>query len=255
MKTPVENEIAKEFFLDFDNTTNVSNRLRPNAVFKKNHRSVSRYFSKWNSLGYIKEGTKIIEKTNKKGTSYTQRITVYILNMNFYFDYAKEKLSKKGFTAVEKEIIEYIFSFKENREVVFNFDNIIEGITAFLERIFLFRGSFEFEEILGLQYIKGFIVKHKIRYIKSKDIGNQFEEFWKYGIKYGADLRNKIRILSNFSDKKYEEILFGGIKKYHLLPFVIPNYSTKEEKEELLRRFSIILNEDRALKPWAGRFI
>src|SRR3989344_1299197 len=138
MKTPVENAIAKEFFIDFTNTTLISRKLYPKSGFKKNHRSVSRYVSEWNKKGYLEKGRITIDKINKRGTEYTQAIPTLKLNLNFYFDYVKDNLKKDNLNSIERKILNYIFSFKEVREIVCKSNSLIEGINSFLRRIFLF---------------------------------------------------------------------------------------------------------------------
>jgi len=253
MKTEVENNIAKKFFIDYSNTTNVSKELYPYALFKKNHRSVSRYFSIWNKAGYLENKRISKSKINKKGKKYSQLITTYRLKLDFYLDYAKERLGKENFNYVEKKILNYIFSFKDIREIICQYDNLIEGITAFLERIFLSRSNSEFDEILGLQFIKGFFVRNKRFMKKCEDLEKQFEEFWKVSIKYADDLLYKINLLTKFDDKKYQKIMFESpISKYYNLPFVIDKGTTEKGKEELLKRFSIVFYEDRKpnITPW-----
>src|SRR3989344_6604014 len=119
MKTSVENKIAKEFFIDFSNTTLVSRKLYPYSEFKKNHRSVSRYASRWNKSGYLEKGRIILDKINEGGTKYTQVIPSFKLNLNFYFDSVNNILGKNNFNSIEKKILNYIFSFKEVREIVY----------------------------------------------------------------------------------------------------------------------------------------
>lgn len=247
METKVENEIAREFFVDFDNTTDVSKKIRPNGKFKKNTRSVSRYFSKWNKLGYLDYKRIIKDKVNSKGTKYFQTINTYRLNLNFYFDYTQKILKSEKFNSVEKKILNYIFSHKEVRKIVYKHDKIIPGINSFLSRIFLSRDVFD-HNVLGMEFIKGFLVKNK-RYLKKyEDIENQHDELWKICIRYADRLRNKIATLSNFNDRDYLELKFKTPIRKYLEIHDIPYGTSEKNKKEILKRFSIVFNEDREPK-------
>lgn len=253
MNTELENRIAKEFFITFNNTVPVSNKLYPNGKFKKNARSVSRYFSKWNKSGYLRYKRIIRDKTNKKGTKYFQTINTYKLNLNFYFDYAQEILKSEKFNSTEKKILNYIFSYNEVRQIVCKQDKLIQGINDFLSRTFLSMDISD-EDILGLDFIKGFLVKNK-RYLKKyKDVESQYREFWKISIDYGDKLRNKVSILSNFSEEDYRELKFKSqIRKYVHIHH-IPYGTSEKDKKEILKRFSIVFNENRRpeITPWGS---
>src|SRR3990167_6638549 len=91
-----ENRVAKEFFVNYTNTTDVSRKLYPNSfktkARRKNVGAVSSNFSKWRKLGYIEEKEILKEKVNKKGTKYTQKLKVYRLNLKSFFEYFDERL-------------------------------------------------------------------------------------------------------------------------------------------------------------------
>lgn len=59
IETNKEKEIAKEFFIEFTNTTEVSKKLYPksfeNNSEKKNVGMVSNCFTKWKNAGYVEE--------------------------------------------------------------------------------------------------------------------------------------------------------------------------------------------------------
>ena len=73
-------------------------------------------------------------------------------------------------------------------------------------------------------------------------------------IKYGDILVNKISILSNFSNKDYLNLKFkSSINKYSEI-HDIPYGTTKKDKKEILKRFSIVFYENRKPKitPWGS---
>ena len=113
---------------------------------------VSGYTSGWIKLRYINSRKVKLKEPKSKSHPYEFR---YSSNINFYFEYAKSKLGGKEFHQLIKGILNYIFSFKEVREIASRHDNLIYGITSFLARIFLSKSILE-DDILGLQFIKGF---------------------------------------------------------------------------------------------------
>jgi hypothetical protein len=133
-RVPHEKDIAKEFFTKFTTGSEVSRKLYPNSKRKKNVGIVSNCLILWKKLGYIEINNNLkVEKDNQNGTKYSQKIPHYILNLNFFFDYAK----KVDFNKNEKELIKSIFSFKELRERACRDKSLIEGIENVLAEIFL----------------------------------------------------------------------------------------------------------------------
>jgi len=144
IRTNYENKVMKEFFVDYTNITDVCKKLHPNAFTSKNNKhipklktlgSVSNVFKKLKDAGYIEEQTKLKQKVNKKGTKYSQPITAYRLNLNFFFDFANKKLPlNQKLTKKEKKILNYLCSFQNIRKSICRNEdeNLIVGIKRVL---------------------------------------------------------------------------------------------------------------------------
>ena len=138
IRTETENRIAKEFFVDFTNTTTISNKLYPNKK-NKNVGIVTGLSANWSRANYIDIENKPKEKTHLKGKNrgkkYLQKIPMYRLNLNFFFDYAESL--KINLPKSQKDFINWIFEFKNFREGVYNReDTIIDSIINILNKIF-----------------------------------------------------------------------------------------------------------------------
>ncbi len=257
IESNAENRIAKEFFINYTNTTDVSKKLYPNS-FKnkiKNVGIVSRYFSNWKKQGYIEEKEIFKEKISKKGTKYHQKIKAYRLNLNPFFEYFNEKLKlnrekdlpfkNKRLTFIEREILNYIFSFNETRAIIYKYDNLFEGMFNFLEKIFFYNMILS-NEGLHVEFAKGFFTKNK-KYVKRyRNEEEQFEEFWKTTIKCLDHLTNKIKSVSNFNQRDYFNLIFNSeISKYKHIPFVLEEAYNEKQKEELLKRWSTVFYQNK----------
>ena len=268
IETPLHHKIAKEFFLDFTNTTVISKKIYP-SLKSKNAGVVSGCLSKWKKNGYIKEGRIVKEKINKKtGKKYTQAIGAFKLNMNPYFDYAKNKLKispkqklskvewlikldknkkseehkkweksllkelqEKEFNKIEKEILEYIFSFKEMRKIGCKDTDLFRGITRVLERIFFYQTLFDEKDALYHYFRKGFFVKNK-KYIG--EINGNKERFIKFNsISRGhfEKLKKKIELITDFSEEKYFRFMANSeLRKYQYMESFIPSHYTNNRQ-------------------------
>ena len=204
-KTPANSKIAKTFFIDYRTISDVSQEL----YGKKRIGFVSNYFKTWNDLKYLDDKHITIDKKSSKGKEFTQAFTGYRLNLNPYFEYIKSKLKmpkkqklkrvgwlweraneemkkepefkkdmedllnelgEKELNKTEKEIINYIFSFKEVREIVCRNDKLMEGITAFLERIFFYKTELDWPHNLSHFFRKGFFIKNKSYFKVTEEI-------------------------------------------------------------------------------------
>jgi len=157
-------------------------------------------------------------------------------------------LKEKEFNSIEKEIINYIFSFKEVRKVVCKYNNLYNGILNFLERLFLYhQGSSD--QSLGEVYVIGFFINNKDKYIeKVDDKEKQIEKFWDVVIDCMQKLMNKLNDISDFNTLDYMDLRFKtSISKYCGLPYDIPADETKKVKKWLLKKWSIIFEENRDL--------
>lgn len=260
INTNLHNKIAKAFFLDFTNTTTVSKKIYP-SLKSKNAGAVSSSLSLWKKKGYIEEGRIVRDKINKKTRKkYTQALTAYKLNMVPYFDYAKEKLNispeeklsrvewltkleknrkdgekkkvreellkgleEKEFNEIEKEILNYIFSFKELRKIACKDSNLFSGITRVLERIFFYNSPFLDNYPLASYFRKGFFIKNK-KYIRLTtenylDKLSEIKNFERTSNEYFINLMKKIQIITDFSDENYFRFMAKStLRKYQYMP-------------------------------------
>lgn len=199
-----ENRIAKEFFLDFTTGAEVSRKLYPNSFKgsrlpkRKNVGIVSNFFKKWSESGFIDSKKASIEKISKNGKKFQSETAMYRLNLNFFYTYLDKKLEKYKLTQKEKKFLDFLFSYKEVRYLIYSYNNLLDGIMYFLERSFI-------NENVGEEYLKAFFIKYKAYDLK-KDPEAQFDKFY-------SKLRNKIKIASKFED--YKDLLNNEeIRKY-----------------------------------------
>jgi hypothetical protein len=192
-----ENKIAKEFFLEFTTGAKVSREIYPLSFEKsklpkrKNVGIVSNFFKKWYEKGYMDSKRVSINKISKKGKKFQSEITVYRLNLNFFYDYADKELGEEKFTKQEKRFLNLIFSYPETRMLVCGYSSLIEGITSFLERIII-QGDPYHSEKLGDQFLKIFFFEKK-EYNSKEGIYLQSMEFMN-------NLTEKIKIISKFEE-------------------------------------------------------
>lgn len=187
----------------------------------------------------------------------------YRINLNFYFEYVKNKLSiskkkklkkidwmaeraspkvkktkrfqkgaekefsselsEKEFNETERKIINHIFDFREVREIVCKHENLIEGITAFLERIFLYGTQMDWPHNLSHFFRKRFFIRNQNYFKVTPEIYmdrlKEIEKFEKVSYGYFRKLGNKIKIISNFSDEEYFDLTTKtSLRKYQYMP-------------------------------------
>jgi len=146
-RTPLEHKIAKEFFLDYTTGAEISRKMYPNAFNPrktrlpkiKNVGAVSGLFNKWKKAGYIDEKMIMIMKINKKGTEYFQKIPVYRLNLNPFFDNLKER--KINLEEPQKGFLKLVFEIKEKdlRKDVYKMkDDLFFSINYVLTKYLIF---------------------------------------------------------------------------------------------------------------------
>ena len=153
--TTTQNDIAERFFLNFKTGSEISREKYPDSTRKKNVGIVSSLLSKFKKNGWIETRNELISKVNKKGTKYKQKIPHYRLNLNFFFDYSKEKGVK--FNEEEKKFLEFVFSYKNIREGVVNYEgNLIEGLKYVLRQLTtkIFTGALHSFGLFQDAYIK-----------------------------------------------------------------------------------------------------
>ena len=263
IRTANDHRIAKELFRDYTTSAAISRKLYPWAFShkakigkSKNLGVVSKVFSNLQKADFLESKTIFIEKKRKNGTDYTQSFPGYRLNLNIFYEYSKDKFrdrkSKfKGFNIVEKRILEYIFSFSEVRDIIARYDNLFDGITSFLERVFFYKSDTDWPDKISDFFRKGFFVKNK-KYLKlTSDIVldrfREIEEFEKISRFYFRNLRFKIEKLINFTDKDYFNLTINeSLRKYQYMPS-LSEIRKNKEKSVL---WSKIYFDDEAPKGW-----
>ncbi len=263
IRTPNEHRIAKELFRDYTTSTAISKKLYP-WVFSskakigksKNLGVVSKVFSDIQKTGFLESKKIFINKKYKNGKTYTQTFLGYRLNLNIFYEYSKDKFKDRKskfnqFNVVEKNILNYIFSFQEVREIVTKYENLFDGITSFLERIFFYKSDTDWPHKISDFFRKGFFVKNK-KYIKLNsdilvDRFKEIEEFERISHNYFENLKLKIAFLINFTDKDYYNLTINdGLRKYQYMPSLLD--IKKDKKESVI--WSKIYFEDEAPKGW-----
>ena len=105
------------------------------------------------------------------------------------------------------------------------------------------------DQSLGEVYVIGFFINNKDKYIeKVDDKEKQIEKFWDVVIDCMQKLMNKLNDISDFNTLDYMDLRFKtSISKYCGLPYDIPADETKKVKKWLLKKWSIIFEENRDL--------
>jgi ribosomal protein S8 len=251
INTPTKNRIAKEFFLDFMNTTEVSKKLYPNAFNslksrlprKKNVGIVAGFFSQLRKEGYIEDKTVLQKRTSCTGKKFESLTIVYRLNLNPFFEYVEKKINLP-LDEKERKFLEYVFEIKDCRKIVYNYNDLFEGICNFLEKISFYEqlGG----ETLIVELTKGFFTENKKYLKKYENPSEQYEEFWDVAIKFLDNFVNKIKLLSPFKQEDYLSLEYNPkVGKYTSIPHVIPDYESEENKKKSLKRFEIVFYEKR----------
>lgn len=221
------------------------------------HNLVSNYTSAWSFLGYLTEKTipnpkskskyhpnkEIYYATIKPFFDYAQEV---LSNLTFEEkvkrnqlkipEELKEKFKRpkltqeeikeykeNEFNDIEKSILEYIFSFEEVRKIVNQNKNLIQGIISFLERIFFYETDNDWPHRINHFFRKGFFIKDKSHFEVTQEIYleriKEIEEFEKISFKHFRRLRNKIKLISNFSDQDYFNLIVDtSLRKYQYMP-------------------------------------
>jgi len=243
--TPEGKDIAKRFFLEYTNQTKVSKDKHPKS--SGIHPYINKLFKFWKEKSFFEN--KIIgyqERKNKSKGKTTSKYPKkrYRLNLKFFLNHLQDKGVK--FTKLEKEIVDYIFSFREMREMACKFDKLDEGILSILERIFLFKVVLE-EYTPSTEFIKGFLVNNQRYLKKGKNPEDQYEIFWRKELKLNEEISNKIGAITSLLRGDFMTFL-EPVKKYSQMPAIIPHYVSTKEKEKLMKRWSIVFYENRELK-------
>jgi hypothetical protein len=154
-------ELVKYLFLEFHNGPSLLGKLSPErhekyeASLKKvsgnrnknyfrgsgNSNKIVEGFKSWKKCNFLEISESKEPRKGKGGGTYDYKGKLYRLNLNPFFE-----SSNKKFTEGEKDLINFIFTFKESRETVCKYDNLIQGINIFLERI-SFKESYNLEPL------------------------------------------------------------------------------------------------------------
>jgi len=146
----------------------------------------------WRSLDKLKG--KILSKTLsliKKRWDLEKSINSGRKNIKTLKEFLNDELPLAKFNSIDKEIIKKIFDNNLTRNIVCDSDNIFEGITIFLENIFLHTKIFdEGDSSLAEDFVKKFLSKNK-GYSNQVSLDN---------------LRSKIMAISKFNGIKYLQL-------------------------------------------------
>ena len=217
-KIPANNKIFRAFFIDYRTISEVSKEL----YGKKRIGFVSDYFKRWNDLKYLDEKHITIDKKSSKGKEFTQAFTGYRLNLKPYLRHVKES-SNINFNNREKDILNYIFSFKKVREMVCKHADLFEGITIFLERAFLYKTDLDWPHRISQFFRKAYFVKNKKCIKLDFDIYidrlKEIEEFEKVSHGIFNQLKDKIKVISSFAEQDYFDLTTQTeLRKYQYMP-------------------------------------
>ncbi len=251
-KSPADRKIAKAFFIDFKTISDVSREL----YGKKRVGFVSDHFKKWNNHGYFDEKHVTIDKTSNKGKTFTQSFTGFRLNLKPYFEYIKEK-ANVSFNKVEREILEFIFSYKIVREIICRHSDLFEGTTIFLERTFLYKTDLDWPHGVNQFFRKAYFVKNK-KLIKIDldmytDKMKMIDDFEKTSNNIFNRIRDKIKVISSFTEQDYFDLTTEtDLRKYQYMPKLseIKNSKSKEEKLKMINIWSLIYFNDEIPEGW-----
>lgn len=278
IKTPKGREIFILYFFkemsqkEIIEKMNCKKRARDTQVLAN---LVSNYTSAWEEMEYVIK--RKIPDLKSKSKSHPYKY-IYRTTMQPFFDYAKhilsnisfeekvkrdqikipKELEKKSktpkptekkiaeyketeFDKVEKEILEYIFSFKEVKEIVNKNDDLIQGIIRFLERIFFYETDTDWPHRINHFFRKGFFIKNKsyVKLTKKRylDKIEEIREFEKISFRHFRKLRNKIKLISDFSDQDYFDLTVDtSLRKYQYMPSL---KEIKEEKDPIKRHMLV----------------
>jgi len=280
LKTERGNEIFRLYFLnemsqeDIRDKLNARKRARDLGVL---YNLVSNYTTAWKELGYL---TKKKVDNPKSKSKYHPHKYVFYATIKPFFEYSKNilshlsteekikmdhafilnsmkgefklkrlKLTKKemeayqevAFTDIEKEILDYIFSFKEVREIIIKDEDLFRGIIHFLERIFFYETENDWPHRINHFFRKWFFTKNK-RYLKvTKEIYfsrlKEIKEFER--ISHGSfnKLSTKIKLISNFNDEDYFNLTVNTeLRKYQYMPSL---REIMKEKDQIKRHMLV----------------
>jgi len=220
-------EISGHFFIDYTNQTEVSKNVYHglwkgfnNAKLQgKNKKSwaipyVNKLFQIWRGKGFFDE--RIIgyeERKNKAGKKSKYPMKRYRLNLNLFYDYAKER-KVNGFSESEKEFLEHLFNLKNIRQGIKDYKgNVNEYICAVLTELFFIKtanavmvGEWMFKNFLNGKKLSTDCTNKKFMEIKGEK-----KLFIPNGQNYEDELLAKNKIYKVFKEK-LEKLLSTGIK-------------------------------------------
>jgi len=168
-----------------------------------------------------------------------------------------EEYNETEFNDIEKKILTYIFSFKRVRKIIYKNENFFEGVTHFLERIFFYKTNNDWPHRISHFFREGFFIKDK-SYVKVTqesytDRLKEIKEFEKISFRYFIRLRNKIKLISNFSDQDYFDLtVHTSLRKYQYMPTLkeITEEKDRTKKIGLVNLWSKIYFFDEIPKGW-----
>lgn len=176
--------------------------------------SISNYLLAWEGLNYLKKERR---KNPKSKNKFRPTSNYYRANLQFFFDDAEKK--KVNFTKLEKEFLEFLFSFDNIRKGLIQKDKtIIDCFERILIKIFLLDEDKEHTIIhIPLRYVALHLFKRKKG---EKIITENFED--KYSKMLSGLEMNIMKLLKLKLDPLIKEDYFGGL-----------DFGSKENEDEI----------------------
>ncbi len=230
----------------------------------------------------IEEKIEIVELLNKMGLTNNKELdSTHDKDIVIERKELEKELKDTEFNDVEKEILNYIFSFRETREIACKSKDLFEGITNVLERIFFYQSWADSDESIKTYFMKGFFIKNKEKYIKrekrawrefkkrikgdkearrrfekrdrEKDCIDKIREFQITSTSYFNKLKQKIQIISNFGDVDYWNLIVKTeLRKYQYMDSLrkINSIKDKGKKWESIAIWEKLYHTDSIPEGW-----
>jgi len=195
----------------------------------------------------LEEGkTKEILGLNNVLTDFDKEIWTLKKDKKKMKKFLAESKELKEFSKIEKKIICSIFEVLECRRLVCRHENLILGVTSFLEKIFLHEPIISYKPNLGMDFIKVFFLKNK-EYVKiHDDPDKQYREFIGTVTDTFSRLELKLKIMS---DLRIDGILtieqespikdLRHVRIFDLLePHITEQHITEQHINNFMKEFS-----------------